>query len=139
MIFFHVFQCQPVSGRGFVTGAYNCLCRDGFYFPHSTGTYFSGTEIEKFHREGLEMNDNMFNCVTCAPGCDTCVDNSPCLFRRNKALLIFLTIMMVFTIIGIIGVATLAFLYRAEMVCAILSHPIDSYVSYIGTPRCYQL
>ena len=99
-----------------MTGAYNCLCQKGYYYPHSTGVYFSGTEIEKFYRDGLEITGKMFQCEQCAPGCDSCVDRSPCLFKRNEALLVFLTIMVAFTVVAIACVAALAYLYRSEMV-----------------------
>ena len=99
-----------------MTGAYNCLCDKGYYFPHSAGDYFPGTEIERFYRDGLEITGEIFQCERCAPGCDACMDKSPCLFKRNEALLIFLTIMVTFTIVVIACVAALSFLYRSEMV-----------------------
>ena len=109
-------QCVPITGLGFVTGAYNCTCKDGFYFPTTDASFFSGATIEQFYRDGLEITPDMFRCLACAAGCDTCVDDSPCLYERNEAVLIVFTFFIVATIFGIIGVSAMIFIYRSEMV-----------------------
>ena len=58
----------------------------------------------------------MYRCLACAPGCDTCVDSSPCLYERKIAILICLTFLIVVTILGVICVAAVTYVYREELV-----------------------
>ena len=110
-------QCVPVRGLGFVTGAYSCKCKDGFYYPFTQSDAFPGVEIEQFYRDGREMTPDMFRCFACAAGCETCVDSSPCLYERSEVVLICLTFLMVVTILGVTTVAAFTYIYRDEMVC----------------------
>ncbi|KAK3610032.1 hypothetical protein CHS0354_032381 [Potamilus streckersoni] len=82
-------QCEPIQGLGFRRGSYKCLCKEGFYFPDITSSqkYFNGTEIENEYAKKKKgepsMYDKGFNCLPCAPGCDTCEDSSPCVITLN--------------------------------------------------------
>lgn len=111
-------QCVPVTGKGFVPGAYNCYCKDGFYFSDKSRTVnaYTGEEIEDYFRQEGSIEDGLFQCEVCAEGCDTCIDDSPCLHRRNNALLISLLILYIITVAGITGVAVVIYLYRIELV-----------------------
>lgn len=99
-----------------MTGAYRCKCRNGYYFPVPGLDAFQGSEIEQHIRDGKEITTDMFRCIACAAGCETCIDSSPCLYERNEAILIVLTFLIIATIIGIIAVSFVIYIYRGEMV-----------------------
>lgn len=103
---------------GFVPGAYICVCNIGYYFPRKTSDVkaYTGEEIEDHFRQKGEIESGMFRCVECAAGCDTCVDDSPCLHQRNKALLYSLIVLDLVTVAGIICIAIITYLYRIELV-----------------------
>jgi hypothetical protein len=103
---------------GFVPGAYNCFCKDGFYFSDKSKSVqaYTGEEIEEYFRQTGNIEDGLFQCVVCAEGCDTCVDDSPCLYSRNEPLMITLLILDLLTVAGIIGIAIATYLYRIELV-----------------------
>jgi G protein-coupled receptor 158 len=112
-------QCVPEKGMGFVPGAYKCVCQDGYFFPrvHSEVRAYTGLEIENWTRNSNNsLGDGMFRCSKCAAGCDTCVDDSPCLHQRSNAVVISLLILNLLTVAGIIGIAVATYLYRHEMV-----------------------
>ena len=44
MLRYNSFQCVFRGGRGWKTGGYDCVCKDGFY--SSTNSSFSGTLVE---------------------------------------------------------------------------------------------
>jgi len=63
-------------------GSYQCLCRAGFYsLRHPDG--FNGTIMEIAWQEQQDNISNyyteVFKCLPCAPGCDTCTGPEPCL------------------------------------------------------------
>lgn len=104
---------------GFVPGAYLCVCKDGYFFPrlNSEARAYTGEEIENWTRNTNDsLGNGMFRCAACAAGCDTCVDDSPCLHQRNNVLVISLLVLNLFTVAGIIGIAIATYLYRHEMV-----------------------
>ncbi|KAJ8302765.1 hypothetical protein KUTeg_019161 [Tegillarca granosa] len=82
-------KCVPIPGLGFRRGSYKCVCKDGFYFPYtnSFNKYFNGTDVEneyaKFRRGEVNYYTESFECLPCAPGCDTCEDRSPCILTLN--------------------------------------------------------
>nr|KAG5709067.1 hypothetical protein BaRGS_004706 [Batillaria attramentaria] len=83
-------QCEHLPGLGFRRGSYKCVCKPGFYFPAEFPTekrYYEGTVVEEQYerkRKGLDNNYDMaFECLRCAPGCDTCEDPSPCVLTLN--------------------------------------------------------
>ena len=82
-----VLQCVPVPGKGFQSGSYICECHDGFYFPDldADTKAFKGSDIEMYFsrsnaKDSTKKSDKLqkFQCLPCAEGCDTCVDDSPC-------------------------------------------------------------
>ncbi|PVD21196.1 hypothetical protein C0Q70_19364 [Pomacea canaliculata] len=81
--------CEVISGLGFRRGSYKCVCKDGFYFPlpSEDKRYYEGTLVEEEYekkRKHLDNNYDMaFECMPCAPGCDTCTDPSPCVLTLN--------------------------------------------------------
>ncbi|KAL5008798.1 hypothetical protein ScPMuIL_014379 [Solemya velum] len=108
-------KCLPLSGLGFKRGAYKCVCADGFYFPdiRAEDKFFLGLEIEVRWKE--KDFPQFFSCTPCAPGCLTCDDNTPCLYTRNIALRIIILLLTVTTIIGIIFVSLVVYIYRSQM------------------------
>lgn len=67
-------------------GSYQCLCRRGFYsLRHPDG--FNGTIMEIAWQEQQDNISNyytdVFKCLSCAPGCDTCTGPEPCLANFN--------------------------------------------------------
>ncbi|CAH1779230.1 unnamed protein product [Owenia fusiformis] len=110
-------QCVPILGQGFSRGSYQCVCKDGFYFPDTSSVqqYFNGTEIEAQYDKKMQDNpmdnyyDSSFSCLPCAPGCDKCVDDKPCIIslhwdqRRailglNSLVMVWIFVLMWFTI-----------------------------------------
>ncbi|CAI9727797.1 probable G-protein coupled receptor CG31760 [Octopus vulgaris] len=85
-------KCIPIRGLGFRRGSYRCVCKDSFYFPNVTAEhrYFFGTDVEheyeKAKRKEPNSYYNSFACLPCAPGCETCVDGSPCILALNWVL-----------------------------------------------------
>ncbi|KAF2362282.1 Protein of unknown function DUF4817 [Trinorchestia longiramus] len=84
-------QCVSLPGLGFRRGSYKCECRDGFYFPDTATRekYFNGSIIEEEYEKKLSNQESMydipdlFECLSCAPGCDTCSDSRPCVVTLN--------------------------------------------------------
>ncbi|OXA65196.1 hypothetical protein Fcan01_01961, partial [Folsomia candida] len=88
-------KCVPLKGLGFRRGSYRCICKDGFYFPNvsSAHKYFNGTLLEEEYEKkftGFWQNetslydmDGLFECLPCPFGCDTCVDDRPCVVSLN--------------------------------------------------------
>ena len=50
-------QCVPIQGKGFRRGSYNCVCKDGYYFPYadSEHKWFLGTEVEAEYAKMKEV------------------------------------------------------------------------------------
>lgn len=108
---------------GFIPGAYQCICKAGFYFPEPSAQLraYSGEDIENHVRQTGVIEHGMFRCIVCAEGCDTCIDDSTCLYQRNEALFISLLILNLVTVAGITCIAVVTYLYRREMVSIILT------------------
>ena len=77
----------------FHRGSYKCECKDGFYFPHRNennySLYFNGSEVEKEYLDKILDKDNkydQFKCIACSKGCESCVDDSPCLVDYDVML-----------------------------------------------------
>ncbi|XP_063244270.1 probable G-protein coupled receptor CG31760 [Bacillus rossius redtenbacheri] len=86
-------KCQPRPGRHWARGAYECVCRDGFYSArHPAG--FDGALVEAAWSEQRanvsSLYEEVFRCSACAPGCRRCKDGSPCLAPYNWAFRITL-------------------------------------------------
>ena len=69
-----------------------------------------------FLREHGYVDGDMYRCLVCAEGCDTCVDSSPCLHERNDVLLIILLILNAAATVAIFGIAVVVYIYRYETV-----------------------
>ncbi|CAH3141563.1 unnamed protein product [Pocillopora meandrina] len=110
-------QCLPVTGLGFRAGSYKCVCRPGYYFPNVTShaKYFNGSEIEAAAVEPSHRyysNPDSFQCIKCQPGCDACVDDSPCIVTLNWPLRRALMGLTVVTILAAIGISAFILYFR---------------------------
>ncbi|XP_071083633.1 probable G-protein coupled receptor CG31760 isoform X2 [Haliotis cracherodii] len=81
-------RCEPLPGRGFRRGSYSCFCKDGYYFPDISveDKFYKGQEVEEQFARKRKSKPNTydsFKCLKCAPGCDTCIDSSPCVLTLN--------------------------------------------------------
>ncbi|KAI5751798.1 hypothetical protein M8J77_010967 [Diaphorina citri] len=84
-------NCISISGLGFRRGSYKCVCKDGFYFPDvkAQHKYYNGTFLEEEYEKHSTGESSMyylptkFECLECAEGCETCVDERPCVVTLN--------------------------------------------------------
>lgn len=81
-------ECMPIKGLGFVLGAYECICKAGFYHPQP----FS---VNNFRRRGpdhhsagnaKDVSEEAHVCLPCREGCPYCADDSPCFVQEDKYL-----------------------------------------------------
>nr|KAF6431290.1 G protein-coupled receptor 158 [Rousettus aegyptiacus] len=81
-------ECMPIKGRGFVLGAYQCICKAGFYHPQ-------GFSVNNFQRRGpdhhftgsaKDVSEEVHVCLPCREGCPYCADDSPCFVQEDKYL-----------------------------------------------------
>ncbi|XP_067681814.1 probable G-protein coupled receptor CG31760 isoform X2 [Haliotis asinina] len=112
-------QCKPLIGEGFRRGAYECACEEGYYFPNtsSAASAYSGYDIESF----IDFNNESsivprFQCLRCPRGCETCVDDTPCLYPYNVPLRVVVLLVIAFIIAGCAIVAIVIHKNRNEMV-----------------------
>ncbi len=137
---------MPVVGLGFIRGAYNCECKEGYYFPILDAQIksFNGTIIENYFSQvessnsfslnitkllGSSLNSSELNtvgvanaylsqyeCLHCAEGCDTCVDNSPCLYSYVNEVRAVLLIIAVFMLALVILVSLVVQVFKSRTV-----------------------
>ncbi|XP_055635409.1 probable G-protein coupled receptor CG31760 isoform X2 [Toxorhynchites rutilus septentrionalis] len=84
--------------NGWNRGAYECKCKGGFYSsPHPRG--FNGSIMEVAYQEYRDnistYYTDVFICVRCAPGCDSCTGPEPCLASYNW---VFRTTLLTFSV-----------------------------------------
>ncbi|KAM7322429.1 hypothetical protein ACRRTK_017934 [Alexandromys fortis] len=81
-------ECMPIKGLGFVLGAYQCVCKAGFYHPR----VFS---VNNFQRRGPDHHfsgstkdgpEEAYVCLPCREGCPFCADDRPCFVQEDKYL-----------------------------------------------------
>ncbi|XP_005386954.1 PREDICTED: probable G-protein coupled receptor 158 [Chinchilla lanigera] len=80
-------ECMPIKGLGFVLGAYECICKAGFYHPRVL--------VSNFHRmdpdhqssgSGKGVSEETHVCLPCREGCPYCADDRPCFVQEDKYL-----------------------------------------------------
>ena len=122
-------------------GSYTCDCKPGYYFPdvHATEKHFDGKELESYFDDpgGDDDDDDdgddddgddgrdvttttaaRFRCAACSPGCDTCVDDAPCLYAMNKFIVSFLLVLTVALMLLLLAASYLIYLFRSKKVRA---------------------
>lgn len=127
---FYLKKCLPVTGLGFRAGSYKCVCRPGYYFPNVTShaKYFNGSEIEAAAVEPSHRyysNPDSFQCIKCQPGCDACVDGSPCIVTLNWPLRRALMGLTVVTILAAIGISAFILYFRELKVSFLISSELE--------------
>ena len=83
----------------------------GFYNRGNIDQFFEGMDVEAHYANNTD-GDGEFQCRQCAPGCESCVDNSPCLFETNLILRVMLLLLTVFTLMGIAVTSFLTYYHR---------------------------
>ena len=55
-----MFQCEHIPGLGFRRGSYQCVCKDGFYFPDPKAPkrYYEGTIVEEQYERKRKVREN---------------------------------------------------------------------------------
>lgn len=104
--------CIPILGQGFIRGAYKCICSDGYYFPDISASVksFNGSAIEE--AVANDTGISQFQCKKCAEGCETCVDDSPCLYSFVLPIRIALLILVVILFASVICLSAAISIFR---------------------------
>ncbi|XP_078385507.1 metabotropic glycine receptor-like [Cetorhinus maximus] len=106
-------QCTPLKGQGFQLGAYQCVCKEGFYNPNLISTNSFGRQDDKhisyFSRYAVGEPRRLFQCLPCKDGCGSCVSDAPCFtqvdghlrlavlsFQAFCMLLVFISMVVVY-------------------------------------------
>ncbi|KAK8768276.1 hypothetical protein V5799_015259 [Amblyomma americanum] len=132
-------QCLFAPGHGWSRGSYVCQCRRGFYA--ATGEpFFNGSLVESAWREKVLFErpsyDMIYVCKPCRPGCNECVDDSPCLSHYNWAFRISLLTISVICILLTMVLAGYVYRYRKLKVIKVAS-PVFLCITLIGCAIMY--
>ncbi|XP_058153788.1 metabotropic glycine receptor [Dasypus novemcinctus] len=81
-------ECMPIKGRGFVLGAYQCVCKTGFYHPRvfSVNNFQRRDPDHHFIESAKDVSEEVHICLPCKEGCPYCADDSPCSVEEDKYL-----------------------------------------------------
>lgn len=81
-------ECMPIKGLGFVLGAYQCICKAGFYHPQVFSVNNSQRRGLDHHFAGnaKDVSEEAHVCLPCREGCPYCADDSPCFVQEDKYL-----------------------------------------------------
>ncbi|XP_075152226.1 putative G-protein coupled receptor CG31760 [Haematobia irritans] len=120
-------------------GAYQCLCKRGYYsIRHPDG--FNGTIMEIAWKEHQDNISNyyaeVFTCLKCAPGCESCTGPEPCLADYNWPFRISLLTISVACAVGCCILAGYLFHHRKLKVFKVAS-PIFLLITLIGCSIMY--
>ncbi|ELW72993.1 putative G-protein coupled receptor 158, partial [Tupaia chinensis] len=80
--------CMPIKGLGFVLGAYQCICKTGFYHPRipSVNNFLRRGPDHQFPGSTKDVSEEAHVCLPCREGCPYCVDDSPCFAQEDTYL-----------------------------------------------------
>ncbi|KAM8716097.1 hypothetical protein ACLKA7_003046 [Drosophila subpalustris] len=128
-----------MSSSSWSRGAYQCLCKRGFYsLRHPDG--FNGTIMEIAWQEHQDNISNyysdVFKCMPCAPGCDTCTGPEPCLANYHWPFRISLLTISIGCACGTFILAGYLFRHRRVKVFKVAS-PIFLLITLIGCSIMY--
>ncbi|XP_006208968.2 metabotropic glycine receptor [Vicugna pacos] len=81
-------ECMPIKGLGFVLGAYQCICKAGFYHPRvfSVNNFQRRGPDHHFAGSAKDVSEEAHVCLPCREGCPYCADDSPCFVQEDKYL-----------------------------------------------------
>lgn len=130
---------NTVYTNGWTRGAYQCLCKTGFYSArHPNG--FNGTIMEVAYQE---YRDNIstyyvddFRCFRCAEGCAHCTSSAPCLASYNWIFRISILIISVLCAGFTIFMACYMYRHRKVKVFKVAS-PIFLTITLLGCAIMY--
>lgn len=112
-------MCVPVVGQGFRRGSYLCQCLDGYYFPNTTDSVraFRGYVLDHFYdTHNVSTFSDRFRCLPCSRACETCVDDTPCLYEYMLAVRSLVAAIVALLVACCMGLAFFTYKYRMEMV-----------------------
>ncbi|XP_070854246.1 probable G-protein coupled receptor CG31760 [Drosophila suzukii] len=120
-------------------GSYQCLCRAGFYSLRHPGG-FNGTIMEIAWQEQQDNISNyyteVFKCLPCAPGCDTCTGPEQCLANFHWPFRISLLTISIGCACGTFVLAGYFFRHRRVKVFKV-AIPIFLMITLIGCAIMY--
>ncbi|XP_036137548.1 probable G-protein coupled receptor 158 [Molossus molossus] len=81
-------ECMPIKGLGFVLGAYQCICKEGFYHPRvfSENSFQRWRPDHHFAESAKDVSEEAHVCLPCREGCPYCADDSPCFVQEDEYL-----------------------------------------------------
>ncbi|XP_004014277.2 metabotropic glycine receptor isoform X1 [Ovis aries] len=81
-------ECMPIKGLGFVLGAYQCICKAGFYHPRdfSFNNFQRRGPDHRFVESARDVSEEVHVCLPCSEGCPYCADDRPCFVQEDKYL-----------------------------------------------------
>ncbi|XP_055449788.1 probable G-protein coupled receptor 158 [Psammomys obesus] len=81
-------ECMPIKGLGFVLGAYQCICKAGFYHPRvfSVNNFQRRGPDHRFSGSTNDVSEEAHVCLPCREGCPFCADDRPCFVQEDKYL-----------------------------------------------------
>ncbi|XP_013794665.1 probable G-protein coupled receptor CG31760, partial [Limulus polyphemus] len=131
--------CMFSPNNGWTSGAYRCHCRKGFYSAMRSPE-FNGTLVESAWKEKEVIHspnyDLLYTCKPCPPGCEMCVDDSPCLSPYNWAFRISLLVISMLCIVLSIVLACYVYRYRKLKVIKVAS-PVFLCITLLGCAIMY--
>ncbi|XP_017856647.1 PREDICTED: probable G-protein coupled receptor CG31760 [Drosophila arizonae] len=127
------------SSSSWSRGSYQCLCKRGYYsLRHPDG--FNGTIMEIAWQEHQDNISNyytdVFKCLPCAPGCDTCTGPEPCLANYHWPFRISLLTISIGCACGTLVLLCYLFKHRRVKVFKVAS-PIFLMITLIGCAIMY--
>ncbi|XP_033609513.1 probable G-protein coupled receptor CG31760 isoform X2 [Cryptotermes secundus] len=132
-------QCVFRPGLGWMRGGYQCVCRHGFYSLRQKGV-FNGSLVEAAwleHEQNVSsLYHQMFRCLKCAPGCETCHNNAPCLATYNWPFRISLLAVSVSCVAFTLGLVGYVYQHRKIKVFKVAS-PIFLCITLLGCAIMY--
>ncbi|CAM1298523.1 GPRMGL2 (predicted) [Pycnogonum litorale] len=132
-------KCIFVPHNGWVSGSYQCICRDGFY-SNAGINVVNGTSVETAYKEKLLFKSVSFDLLyvfkRCEPGCNICVDASPCLSSYNWPFRISLLTVCIICILLTCLMMGYVYTYRKLKIIKV-SSPIFLHITLIGAVIMY--
>ncbi|XP_055512814.1 probable G-protein coupled receptor 158 [Leucoraja erinacea] len=106
-------QCSPLKGQGFQLGAYQCICKEGYYNPDlisaNSNVRQEDGHVPFYSRLADDQPRPLLQCLSCSNGCSSCSSNAPCFTHQDphlrlvilsvqalSMLLVFLSMLLVY-------------------------------------------
>jgi len=132
-------KCIFQPGHGWVRGGYTCQCRKGYY-PATGKNGFNGSLVEvafsDHFSQGSSTYSQLYICIPCSSGCNSCEDSSPCIAEYNWGFRLVLLSISMFCIISSLITIFLVYKYRRLKVFK-LSSPTFLSITLMGCAVMY--